>query len=196
MGVVPDASVFGSWTLLANMLHSDIAVPLCLCIGCSIPDCQKLFSQVQVISHISADRQGPQGFDFRYSAWCTQTIGPLAGGNSVFRDCPRTCSLFTSSCSTGCWHGWPGCDCRFVKGKMNVTISVKYGILQSTQLCSCTKERYRSGSMLFGIRQAPKQLGAIVKIVVPLWVISMIRHLVFRGSKREHSFDNYPDAVW
>ena len=32
----------------------------------------------------------------------------------------------------------------------------------------------------------------IVKIMVPFWVLKTIRHLVFRGPKRDHHFDNHP----
>ena len=32
----------------------------------------------------------------------------------------------------------------------------------------------------------------VVKIMVPFWVLSIIRHLVFRDPKGHHSFDNHP----
>ena len=35
-------------------------------------------------------------------------------------------------------------------------------------------------------------IWVVVKIMVPFWVIKQIRHLGFRGPKREHEFDNRP----
>ena len=32
----------------------------------------------------------------------------------------------------------------------------------------------------------------VVKTMVPFWVLNIIRHLVFRGPKRDHNFDNRP----
>ena len=35
-------------------------------------------------------------------------------------------------------------------------------------------------------------IWAVVKIVVPFWVLSIIRHRVLRGPKRDPDFDNHP----
>ena len=32
----------------------------------------------------------------------------------------------------------------------------------------------------------------VVRIMVPFWVLSIVRHLVFRGPKRDRNFDNHP----
>ena len=42
--------------------------------------------------------------------------------------------------------------------------------------------------MVFG----PNSIWVVVKIMVPCWVLSIIRHLVFRGPKKDHYFDNHP----
>ena len=34
-------------------------------------------------------------------------------------------------------------------------------------------------------------LWVVVKIRVPVWVLIVIRHLVFRVPKRDHNFDNH-----
>ena len=39
---------------------------------------------------------------------------------------------------------------------------------------------------------APTVIGVVVEIMVPFWVLSKIRHLVFRGPKGNHHFDNHP----
>ena len=41
-----------------------------------------------------------------------------------------------------------------------------------------------------GIRN--RTIWVVVKIMVPFWVLSIIRHLVFRDPKRGHNFDNHP----
>ena len=38
-------------------------------------------------------------------------------------------------------------------------------------------------------------IWVVVKIMVPFWVLSIIRHLVFRIPKREHNFENHPYRV-
>ena len=35
-------------------------------------------------------------------------------------------------------------------------------------------------------------MWVVVKIMVPFWVLSIIRHLLFRGPKRDHNLDNHP----
>ena len=35
-------------------------------------------------------------------------------------------------------------------------------------------------------------IWVIIKMMVPFWVLAIIRHLVFRGPKRDHDFDNHP----
>ena len=35
----------------------------------------------------------------------------------------------------------------------------------------------------------------VVKTMVPFWVLNIIRHLVFRDPKRDHSFDNHPHTI-
>ena len=37
-------------------------------------------------------------------------------------------------------------------------------------------------------------IWVIVKIVVPFWVLNIIRHLMSRVPKRDHNSDNYPQA--
>ena len=32
----------------------------------------------------------------------------------------------------------------------------------------------------------------VVKMMVPFWIPIVIRHLIFRGPKRDHNFDNHP----
>ena len=36
--------------------------------------------------------------------------------------------------------------------------------------------------------------GWLVKIMVPFWIPSIVRHLIFRVPKRDHNFDNHPHA--
>ena len=36
------------------------------------------------------------------------------------------------------------------------------------------------------------KIGVVVKIMVPFWVPSIIRHLLFRVPKRDPNFDNHP----
>ena len=35
-------------------------------------------------------------------------------------------------------------------------------------------------------------IWVVVKIMVPFWMPTVIRHLIFRHSKRDHDFDNHP----
>ena len=32
----------------------------------------------------------------------------------------------------------------------------------------------------------------VVKIMVPFWILNIIRHLIFTGRKGDHNFDNHP----
>ena len=35
----------------------------------------------------------------------------------------------------------------------------------------------------------------VVKIMVPFWVLSLIRHLIFRDPEVDHNFDNHPFSL-
>ena len=35
-------------------------------------------------------------------------------------------------------------------------------------------------------------IWVVVKIMVPFWIPTIIRHLIFRAPKRDHNFDNHP----
>ena len=60
---------------------------------------------------------------------------------------------------------------------------------------------YVSGPRMLGMpkrksRTAEPSFGkwVVVKIMVPFRILSIIRHLVFRGPKGDQNFDNHPDA--
>ena len=38
-------------------------------------------------------------------------------------------------------------------------------------------------------------IWVVVKIMVPFWVLSILRHLVFRR-EGDHNFDNHPYPLW
>ena len=60
----------------------------------------------------------------------------------------------------------------------------------SSDLFVRTKQRSQKG-----LKSSRSLRWVAVKIMFPVWVLSIIRHLVFRGPRGDHDFDNHPDRI-
>ena len=71
------------------------------------------------------------------------------------------------------------------RGRAKLQCSPRLGSFKGTFLGTSNREPQEYSGNIIGIR-------VVVKIMVPFWIPTVIRHLIFKYLKWDNNFDNHP----